>query len=83
MRDISVMGIVADLVFYLEFQDADLRFGTQQEIYEAYAVQIRSDSEAWVGIWKLLVIYVICRILNFCAVKFMFTSRSFAENLKD
>lgn len=83
LREISVMGIIADLVFYFEFQDADLRFGTQQEIYEAYAVQIRSDSEVWTGILKLVAIFVFCRILTFCAVKFMFTGRSFAENLRD
>ena len=48
-RDISVMGVCADLGMYLEFKDIPPeKFDTtDSEIYEEYGVLIRSDEQFW------------------------------------
>merc|ERR1712032_292824 len=84
MREISVMGLVGDMCMYLEFRDIDPKYGgTPQQIYYDYGVRIDSDEDVMIGVWILISIFMVVRILTFLAVKFMHTSRSFHENLKD
>ena len=33
-RDISIMGVTADLAMYLEFKDVNAKYGTKEEIFE-------------------------------------------------
>lgn len=33
-RDISIMGVTADLAMYLEFKDVKAKYGTKEEIFE-------------------------------------------------
>lgn len=82
-RDISVMGVLADIAMYLEFKDVPAKYGTPQSIYEEYGVRINSDSDLDTGVMVLLVIFLICRVFCYVFVKFMFTGRTVAENLKD
>ena len=82
-RDISVMGICSDLVMYLEFKDLDPKYGKPQEVFAEYGVLITNEDEFWAGVLNLFWILIICRILCFVAVKFMFTGRTLAEDWAD
>ena len=82
-RSISVMGLTADLAMYLEFKDVDPKYGTAAEIFAQYGVRITNDTQMWEGVLTLLQILIVCRILCFIAVKFMFTGRTFEEDLAD
>ena len=83
-RDISVMGIVADMAMYLEFKDVPDNFDTTtEEIFKEYGVLIENKQEMWEGAQTLFWIFVVSRILCFIFVKFLFTGRSFWEDLRD
>jgi ABC-type multidrug transport system ATPase subunit len=83
MREISLMGLVADLGMYAEFRDIDPKYGSPDEVLINYGVRITSDDDAWSALGVLLAIYLVARVLCYLAVKFLFTGRSFAENLAD
>lgn len=84
MRDISVMGLLADLAMYLEFRDARAEVGAGEEILSEYGVLTRSDGDALHAVFVLLVIMGIARTGTFLAVKFLHTGRSSCvENLAD
>jgi len=82
-RGVSIMGIISDMSVYLEFKDVKEKYGTPSEIYDEYGVLITNDSEMRSATGVLIYIYVICRVLCFLSVKFLFTGRSFQEDLKD
>ena len=83
-RDISVMGIVADMAMYLEFKDIPDKYQmTSAEIFDEYGVLITNDKELWEGAMTLFWIFLVCRILCFIFVKFLFTGRSWREDIKD
>eukprot|EP00617_Octactis_speculum_P008703 CAMPEP_0185797952 /NCGR_PEP_ID=MMETSP1174-20130828/161886_1 /TAXON_ID=35687 /ORGANISM="Dictyocha speculum, Strain CCMP1381" /LENGTH=214 /DNA_ID=CAMNT_0028493417 /DNA_START=113 /DNA_END=754 /DNA_ORIENTATION=- len=46
-REISLMGIMADLVMYLEFKDIPAKYGTSHDIFKDYGMLIRSDDDFW------------------------------------
>jgi ABC-type multidrug transport system ATPase subunit len=83
LREISTMGITADLAMYFEFQDIDEKFGTPDQIYESYAVRVKSDDDMVSAFVTLLIIYVVARLITFLAVKFLHTGRDVRENLRD
>mmetsp|Transcript_1677 Transcript_1677/g.3417 ORF Transcript_1677/g.3417 Transcript_1677/m.3417 type:complete len:151 (-) Transcript_1677:164-616(-) len=83
MREISVMGLLGDVCMYLEFKDIDPKYGTPQEIYKEYGILIDKDDDILRVFWILLVIYIIARLITYSAVKFMYTGRSFSENMAD
>ena len=64
-------------------QDVPAQYGTSEEIFSAYGVLITDDDELRDGAMTLFWILVVCRILCYLFVKFLFTGRSFAENLSD
>ena len=83
-RDISVMGVAADLALYEEFKHVDPIYGrTAQDIYEEFGIRIQNDDDFWGGVQILFWILVICRILCYFAVKYMFTGRTWSEDSKD
>ena len=84
-RDISLMGVSADLVLYLEFKNINSeKYGlTAKEVYEQFGVQIQSDSEFTQGCLTLLYLLIVTRILCYLAVKFCFTGRSWSEDMND
>ena len=78
------MGIVADMAMYLEFKDVPDNFDTTtEEIFKEYGVLIENKQEMWEGAQTLFWIFVVSRILCFVFVKFLFTGRSFWEDLRD
>ena len=56
MRDISVMGLLADLAMYLEFRDARPEVGVGQDILSDYGVLTRSNGDALHAICVVLII---------------------------
>jgi hypothetical protein len=82
-RKISIMGLVADLVMYLEFREIPAKFGTPASVFDQYGVQITNETEMWAAVATLLYILIFCRILCYLCVKFMYTGRSFAEDMRD
>eukprot|EP00419_Tripos_fusus_P050598 CAMPEP_0172836296 /NCGR_PEP_ID=MMETSP1075-20121228/26393_1 /TAXON_ID=2916 /ORGANISM="Ceratium fusus, Strain PA161109" /LENGTH=125 /DNA_ID=CAMNT_0013679507 /DNA_START=1 /DNA_END=378 /DNA_ORIENTATION=- len=83
LREVSVMGLLADMAMYLEFRDVDKDIASSGEVFDQYGVRIRSDGDFLRSLWILLAIYLICRFLNYPAVKFLHTGRTFTENLRD
>jgi hypothetical protein len=83
MREISTMGLVADLAMYFEFRDVDPKYGTPELLFAEYGVRLRTDSEVSRAFGILLAISLVARLITLLAVKFMHTGRSFAENLSD
>ena len=80
----GVMGIVADMAMYLEFKDIPDKYQmTSAEIFDEYGVLITNDKELWEGAMTLFWIFLVCRILCFIFVKFLFTGRSWREDIKD
>lgn len=83
-RDVSIMGIAADLALYLEFNDVDPKYGmTSQEIYNQFGIQIQNDDEMWNGVLILFYILLVCRLLCYLSVKFMYTGRTWEEDWSD
>lgn len=85
-REISVMGLLADIALYLEFKDLDDKFlalGTPEEILQHYGVRVKNDSDMWYALLTLFAILVACRLITYLAVKFMHTGRSWKENCRD
>jgi ABC-type multidrug transport system ATPase subunit len=82
-RDISIMGICADLGMYLEFKDVNSKYGSAEQIFREYGVQITNDYQFWNGVLVLFYIYIFCRVLCYLFVKFLFTGRSFEEDMRD
>jgi len=82
-REISLMGLLADIGLYLEFRDVDASFGTPSQVWASFGARITSEDEMSSALWILFATYVFCRIVTYLAVKFLYTGRSFAENLKD
>ena len=84
-RDISMMGIAADVSMYLEFKDINnwRNTLTADGIFTEYGVQITNDQQFLEGLTILFVILGGLRVLCFLFVKFLFTGRSFMENLRD
>lgn len=82
-RDISIMGIVADMAMYLEFKDVDPKYGTAADIFEEYGVLVRNEADLVAASMTLFYILLVCRILCYFAVKFAFTGRTYAEDWAD
>jgi ABC-type multidrug transport system ATPase subunit len=82
-RDISIMGICADLAMYLEFKDVDPKYGTAEEIFRDYGVLIRNERQFWNGVAVLFYVFLVCRALCYVCVKFLFTGRTTAEDWAD
>lgn len=84
-RDISLMGISADLVIFKEFENIDTeKFSlTSKEMYSQFGVQIQNDDEFTAGILTLLYILLVVRVLTYLAVKFCFTGRTWEEDFRD
>jgi ABC-type multidrug transport system ATPase subunit len=83
MRDTSFMGLIGDICMYLEFKDIDPKYGTPEQVYKDYGVQIESEDDIMLAVSILLATFVIARLLTYLAVKFLHTGRSFKENLAD
>jgi ABC-type multidrug transport system ATPase subunit len=83
MREISVMGLVADLAIYFEFIDVDPMYGTPEQVLAGYGARIRDTEDVVLALWILLSIYLVARTATFLGVKFVHTGRSFRENLVD
>jgi ABC-type multidrug transport system ATPase subunit len=84
MREVSVMGLLADMAVYMEFKDSTAEtYGEAQALFENYAIRLRDDDDVASAAWTLFAIWLISRILCWFAVKFMHTGRSFKENLLD
>lgn len=83
MREISVMGLVADLAIYFEFKDVDPYFGTPEHVLADYGARIRSDDDVATAMYILLAIYLVARVIAFAAVKYIHTGRSCSENTAD
>mmetsp|Transcript_39146 Transcript_39146/g.51209 ORF Transcript_39146/g.51209 Transcript_39146/m.51209 type:complete len:100 (+) Transcript_39146:2-301(+) len=82
-RDISIMGVTADLAMYLEFKDVNAKYGTKEEIFEEYGVLITNQDQFVDGMLVLFYILLVTRILCYLAVKFMWTGRTFEEDMRD
>lgn len=82
-RSISVMGITSDLAMYLEFKYVPTKYGDSKAIYKEYGVLIRSDEQFWNGVLILFWVWLVFRGLCYLSVKFLFTGRSYSEDLKD
>ena len=84
-RDVSVIGVAADLALYLEFKDINSeKYGyTAADVYKEYGIQIQNDSELTHGMLVLLYILLVSRVLCYLAVKFMYTSRTWGEDQMD
>ena len=80
-----MMGIAADVSMYLEFKDINnwRNTLTADGIFTEYGVQITNDQQFLEGLTILFVILGGLRVLCFLFVKFLFTGRSFMENLRD
>jgi len=83
MRQVSTMGLLSDIGMYLEFKDVDPKYGGPEDIYEAYGVQIENKDDVSLAVLILLMTFIVARLLTYLAVKFLFTGRSFKENLAD
>lgn len=83
MREISFMGICADLALYMEFRDVDPVFGTPESVLASVGAKIRSDDDVRSVVWILVCVYLVARVFTFLAVKFCHTGRSFREDLAD
>jgi len=82
-RDISIMGLLGDLCLYYEFADLDPAYGTTDQVLSAAAVRIKSEEDVVSALLIMLGIFLVARFLTFLAVKFMYTGRSFAEDMAD
>ncbi len=82
-REISIMGICADLAMYLEFKDVVSKYGTAAEIFDQYGVLITDEATFNQGILTLFYILLFCRVFCYLAVKFVFTGRTFSEDMAD
>jgi ABC-type multidrug transport system ATPase subunit len=86
-RDVSVMGVAADMALYLEFKNVannDKISGmSSSDIYSQYGIRIQNDDELWDGALTMFYILIVARILAYLAVKFMFTGRTYEEDMKD
>jgi ABC-type multidrug transport system ATPase subunit len=84
MRDISMMGLLADSAMYWEFRDFKPEVGTTEELLDNFAILVKSDEDVMSAMLILLIIFLVARLITFLAVKFMHTGRSScAENLAD
>jgi len=94
MKEVSMMGLLADLAMYLEFRDFDTAdFAWQyawpdqsgrEQVLDKYAVSIKTSQDAVNAVLVLVAILGVARLITFLAVKFMHTGRSScAENLAD
>lgn len=83
-RDISVMGVLSDMAMYLEFKNppSSITF-TSEQIYVDYGVLVQDKSEFDMACVVIFLIFVVCRILCYLFVKFLFTGRTLEENWKD
>ena len=68
---------------YLEFKDVPSKYGTSEDIFDEYGVLITNDRELWAAVGTLFYILLVCRILCYLFVKFLFTGRTFSEDLRD
>jgi hypothetical protein len=86
-RDISVMGLLADIALYMEFRDLDEKYlalgATPEDVIESYGIRLKNDSDMWKSVIILGVIFLASRLTTYLAVKFMHTGRSFTENCRD
>ena len=68
---------------YREFRHVPAKYGDPQSIFSDYGVLIRNEYEMWNGVLVLFYIWLVCRLLTYVAVKFCYTGRTFAEDLRD
>jgi ABC-type multidrug transport system permease subunit len=84
MRDISVMGLLADTAMYWEFRNYSTDEYSGDQVLASAAVRIRSDAEVMEAMLSVLVVLLAARLTTLIAVKFLHTGRSScAENLRD
>lgn len=85
-REISVMGLLGDICTYLEFKDVgsmDIEgIDSIEEMAAATGLLLTSEEDVMRAIWILLCIFLVARVITFLAVKFLYTGKSFRENLR-
>jgi len=79
LREISVMGLLADIGLYMEFRTAD----TASDIFSEFGGMVKDDAELRKAILVTAGIFVVCRFAAYLSVKFLHTGRTFTQNLKD
>ena len=68
---------------YLEFKNVPPVYGSPDEIYTQYGVLITDPHDMRQAALVMLATLVVFRVLCFLAVKFAFTGRPWAENMRD
>eukprot|EP00747_Dinoflagellata_sp_TGD_P183622 gnl/TRDRNA2_/TRDRNA2_38600_c0_seq1.p1 gnl/TRDRNA2_/TRDRNA2_38600_c0~~gnl/TRDRNA2_/TRDRNA2_38600_c0_seq1.p1 ORF type:complete len:642 (+),score=88.38 gnl/TRDRNA2_/TRDRNA2_38600_c0_seq1:62-1927(+) len=84
VRDISPLDLLVQTAMYFEFRDlgeGGQVFGTSEEIWDAAGLQVRTDDEMWMSLCTLLMTLLVCRVVTFLNVKFLYTGQTFHHNL--
>ena len=82
VRAISPVAILTDMAMFLEFQDVPSKLGSSDEIFDHCGVLVTDDEQFWAAAWSLLYIYLGASGLGFVFLKFLYTGRSFMEDLR-
>merc|ERR1719271_585902 len=64
-REVSMMGLLSDIATYFEFRDIDAEYGTPEEVFSAYGLQIRDHDALWRAVYVLIAIYVCARVIGY------------------
>jgi ABC-type multidrug transport system ATPase subunit len=85
-REISVMGLLGDICTYLEFRDVEgLNFegiNSMEDMASATGLLLTSEEDMIHAIQILVIIFFIARFVTYLGVKFLYTGKSFRENLR-
>jgi len=85
-RELSIMGLLGDICSYLEFRDVEgLKIegiDSLEDISAQFGLLVTTEEDMKGACWTLMVIYLIARVIAFLGVKFLYTGKSFGENLR-
>jgi len=84
-REISVMGLLGDICSFLEFRDVPgmgfAGIDSMEDISEQFGLMVTTEEEMTSACWILFIIFLTARLVTYLAVKFLYTGKTFRENL--
>lgn len=85
-REISVMGLLGDICTYLEFRDVEglnlEGINSMDDMAAATGLMLTSEEDMMHAIQILVIIFFVARFVTYLGVKFLYTGKSFRENLR-
>jgi len=85
-RELSIMGLLGDICSYLEFRDVEglniPGIDSLEDISAQFGLLVTTQEDMTGACWTLIVIYLVARVIAFLGVKFLYTGKSFGENLR-